>query len=431
MRIDLTWLAIALTVAVATTDDVGAQRYSQGWFVAGANGVATVTPAGVVTTTNLGPQAIISATMAPDNRTVLAFDASLGAVVQIDPVQHALVGTIFGSPAFFSPFHMSDLTVDGDGALVFANRVDHTIERVLEAGSTSTLRMAAGIGEPFYTPRNIHYDVDTADLLVSDGQTTLNTPLFRLEPDGSAFTTVATGFEFRFGIARDPNTGAIYSGSCCNGTTGRSIEVLDLGQSTPRVWHTSTALAGGYSIAVERASAANPRLLVAAWDGGTSEGLWSIDVTSGVPQKLGTLGIGDAYRVVPIGSRTLRWRPLEANRWAIDVQVTDPALAGRPYVLALGVSGTRPGVPLADGRRIPLTVDAITFSSVANRLGGLLSGAVGVLAGGQATATLDLTPIGGRALTFRVWAQALVLDPAAPLGIALITDPAVNELTLR
>lgn len=430
MRIDPIRLA-SLVLATTLVASVAAQPHDRGWFVTGATGVATVAPGGAVTTTSFGPQAILSATMAPDNRTVLAFDATVGAIVRIDPLLHTVVGTFYQSNALFSPFHVSDLTVDGAGDVVFANRVDHSIERVVNGTTATTLRVAAGANQPFFTPRNIHYDVDTADFLVADGQSQLNSPLLRLEPDGLSFTTVATGFEFRFGIVRDPNTGAIYSGSCCNGTTGRSIEVLDAGQSTPRVWLASSALAGGYSVAVERASAPSARLFVAAWDGAASEGLWTVDVSSGVPQKLATLAIGDAYRVVPIGSRTVQWRPRGINQWGIDVQIADPALASKPYVVALGVTGTRPGVPLADGRRVPLVVDAVTFSSLTNRLGGLLSGAVGLLSGGHASATLNLTPIGGRSLTFRVWAQVLVLDPAAPLGIALITDPAVSELTLR
>jgi hypothetical protein len=95
-----------------------------------------------------------------------------------------------------------------------------------------------------------------------------------------------------------------------------------------------------------------------------------------------------------------------------------------PYALALSLSGVRPGVLLPDGRRLPLNVDALTHAVLFGGLGHFLSfasvGRLGPL--GLAFTYLDVSRLPGVS-GIRVWAVAVALDPAAPLGLGTISDP--------
>jgi len=100
-----------------------------------------------------------------------------------------------------------------------------------------------------------------------------------------------------------------------------------------------------------------------------------------------------------------------------------PGESGRPYVVGLSVSGTHPGVPLPDGRTIPLNVDGLTAISVTGGLPGMVTGTVGNLdASGTATARLDVTPVAPVLKGLRVIAAAVVADPNAPSGLAHVSQ---------
>ncbi len=100
----------------------------------------------------------------------------------------------------------------------------------------------------------------------------------------------------------------------------------------------------------------------------------------------------------------------------------------RPYAVAMSLSGVRPGVVLPDGRRIPLNIDWLTQASVTGALHPILFGTTGKLVRfGRARAVIHLPNLPAP-LGLRVWAVAIVFDPAAPLGIATISAPVVMTL---
>lgn len=98
-----------------------------------------------------------------------------------------------------------------------------------------------------------------------------------------------------------------------------------------------------------------------------------------------------------------------------------PVWPGRAYVAALGHSGVRPGLRLPDGRHIWLNPDPLVFATAQNLVPGIFRPGPGVLdANGLASGgiTLPATPLG-----ITVHLIAVVLDPAAPLGVAFVTEP--------
>ncbi len=130
-----------------------------------------------------------------------------------------------------------------------------------------------------------------------------------------------------------------------------------------------------------------------------------------------------------VGSRHLVWR-LTAAPNDRTLTLDFPGEAGRPYVVAASVSGVRPGLPVGDGRVIPITPDALTTIALAGGVPGVIDGTVGRLdAQGRATVRIRLNAIAPAIRGARIWFAAAVLDPAASRGFAQIVGPSV--LTIR
>lgn len=124
-----------------------------------------------------------------------------------------------------------------------------------------------------------------------------------------------------------------------------------------------------------------------------------------------------------IGSRHLAWFD-GAGPMQRRLEVDFPGEAGRPYYAVLSATGLRPAPTLADGRSVPIALDGLSLASLTGGLPGILAGTVGRLdATGHATATLDWSSFGGALSGTRVWAVAVVIDPAASASVAHISDP--------
>lgn len=106
-----------------------------------------------------------------------------------------------------------------------------------------------------------------------------------------------------------------------------------------------------------------------------------------------------------------------------DVLINFPTRPGRRYAIAATASGIRPGITLADGRRLWANPDAVLFATAANVLPGVWNPGPLVLdANGSARGRIDLSAL-PRPLGRVLHLVAIVLDPAAPLGIAFVTEP--------
>jgi hypothetical protein len=86
-------------------------------------------------------------------------------------------------------------------------------------------------------------------------------------------------------------------------------------------------------------------------------------------------------------------------------------------------------VPLPDGRHISLNPDALTVLTSQGPLPPFIRNNVGTLSAiGRNGAIVNVNALGPAVHGVRVWAVALVFDPAAPLGIAQISAPLVIVL---
>jgi hypothetical protein len=105
------------------------------------------------------------------------------------------------------------------------------------------------------------------------------------------------------------------------------------------------------------------------------------------------------------------------------IRVSFPSDAGKAYVVALGLSGFHPGLKLPDGRVIGLNFDALVGLTATGSIPPVFQGNIGTLdTAGRAfvtfnTNTLPLPP------GLPIWAVAVTLDRAAPLGISQISAP--------
>ena len=113
------------------------------------------------------------------------------------------------------------------------------------------------------------------------------------------------------------------------------------------------------------------------------------------------------------------------SKW--DVLMSCPRYPLKNYVLALSLSGVRPGIPLKDGRTIHIVPDGYTLWSISGALKPFFNGGSGRLdLNGEAKGSIDLSLLGK--LNIPIWMQLIVLDASAPGGIGYIPDPYVMRV---
>ena len=108
----------------------------------------------------------------------------------------------------------------------------------------------------------------------------------------------------------------------------------------------------------------------------------------------------------------------------MNQQLTNPALAGNPFLILGSLTGTAPGIPLGGGITLPLVIDSYTIFSVENtNQPPIFGNTLGVLDGmAAATSTFTLPPgIAGPAVGLSLHHASLILDPS--LAPAYATNP--------
>jgi hypothetical protein len=282
------------------------------------------------------------------------------------------------------------------------------------------------------------------------------TMLFKVKRDGSGLTTLyqdPTGYLFSFtedkisgdwligdysarAIARvDRNTmtlttmipiGAPPTGMMQDSErdevyiSGGSVTFLSYNPVTHAVATVVTGAGSSNASALDRAPANDGSLLYA---GLTTGQIVKFDRSGQNLGVVGNTGAGSCLGVIFDRSRNLGPELIQAPNHR-RIRISFPGDANKSYVLALSLSGCKPGVPLRDGRVIPLNPDNLTVATVQYSLPPLLAGNLGVLnAFDEAVATMDLNSLGSAVKGLRVWAAALTLDPAAPSGISQVSAP--------
>jgi hypothetical protein len=415
---------LVLVFMIAVSAGALCQPHGHGWFVAGVRHLHYADAAGKVTSVQFSTGNIYGATMNWDNRTVLALDYTRSAILKIDPQQLAVVGTFFSDPSLSAATSVWDMAFDSNGDLFYSSTSPGKgVFKI--ATATMTLTSVHPVGTT--GAANLSLDPLTGDLLVAPGNTAQTTVL-RVSRDGSTATTVGTGFYTRYGTYRHPLTGDIFSGTCCTngGGSNGSILYLKNGTSVASIFLASTVIRGGYAPQPERASAANPSLVVAVWRDTSvtgADGIWRVDIGTKAITKLATMATGNCYKPVPVFGRNLQTLWTGKGKWA--ARVSFPGHAGKPYVIAMSFSGLGALARLPDARYLPLIPDDLFRLSLTQSLAPFVTGNMGQLSStAEGGANIDLSSLGKGVNGLLIFLVAVVVDPKAPLGIAEISDPA-------
>lgn len=330
-------------------------------------------------------------------------------------------------------FESVDVDYDGNYFCLIRDLTtfDHYVVRIDQAGVASTLMSTARLGRTF-APQGVPFvDIDTGHLLVLDTNTLPFYPQWPIysvpvRPGAHTLWTALGGFPQgvqAFGISnQNHRTGTL------DGPQGGHFLRLSRGaQPITTLTTLSPSLFGMGRFDLQ--TAARPRIVIFSsfWTRNPAPPRFAyIDVATGaVTQTLLTTQNSLAGRIEFVEGRHTTTVLTAPRRW--QLRLSAPQFPGRQYVVAAGLSGVRPAVGLADGRRINLVADALTALTLGNRLPGIWNPGPGVLdANGNAMATIDLSAIAP--LGIPMWIAWAVLDPAAPLGIAYLPDTHVMRI---
>ncbi len=186
----------------------------------------------------------------------------------------------------------------------------------------------------------------------------------------------------------------------------------------------------------ENQSISNPQLIVygTKWDtsGTITAKLEFLDpqsnwaVTKTVPIAAGNPTSRDPIHDSGAGfiDRTNYIQTVKTGQSTWDIKLSAPTFGGKNYALIAGASGIRPGIQI-DTRRLWLNPDVLAWATAYDLITPVFDPGPMILdANGEATGSIDLSglklPGGTRFTTHLV---LLVLDKAAPSGIAFITEP--------
>ena len=408
----LAGLALLATAATA--------QFNSGDLIgAGTNGhLYQVSPSGQVTTHAMGLGVLGGWTMDYDNTSMLVADSSGGRLF--------LVGPDFVVTRIYAITHCIpvNLAVDANGNIFFTDLVSAGI-MWFDATLGGFQPLVTGLSPELHG--GLVVDLDTSDLLVTRGFGVVDgNPIYQVSRTTGAVTSIRHGVYGRFGMAQTAD-GSLWVGSCCAGSTPpRLLYRTERGSTLATARLTAlpqTPIDGVQSLAADRASGPTDRLLFGAID---RQGLWIHDLSTGATTQRAAID-DDLFAVGFRGGRNLGAVRDGPRYWRLNVSF--PGEAGRPYLVVLSYSGVRPPFTVAGARRIWITPDALTHLTVQGPIPPFVQRNLGVLnERDQAYPLLDLRLLPAAANGLRLWLVAATLDPAAPDGLATISDPMVLRI---
>jgi len=281
---------------------------------------------------------------------------------------------------------------------------------------------------------HVAIDIDTGHYFVTNNALSGNRPVYQLTQSGTVTTwntgqgTVWRGWDGEYSMLQNHRNGFLESAAL------RDVFQLRPGASAPTTLATlpSSAMIFYGSAGFDLQTAARPRwVLTGTTPTLSGTVLYTMDRSTFAVTSM-------AVRNRPYSSTWIfnmdfafyRGRHLQtvrtgSRRW--DIRLSMPRFAGKTYLLAAGLSGVRPGIPLPDGRRINLNPDNLVVLTLGSRIPAVFRPGPGVLdSAGEAVGKLDLSASG--TLGIPIWLAAAVLDPAAPWGIAYLPDTVVMRI---
>jgi len=406
---------------------VAGQHYQNGWLVTGAQHLHYVAPNGSVTSISYSTNSNAEiALMNWDNQTALVPDFSKGAILKIDPGTLSVIGTLVQNSVFGHVRSFQEAAIDSNGDLYFAASwpMVGVFKFARGAMNYTTVFSNPSTAQPLYWINNMSIDIDSGELIVGDDNHLNDDVLYLMRRGDGSYTRIGKmggPWAFRQGSYKHIPTGDIACGTAPAGNPGpQAVLVLRNGTSVGTVFLSHLQLQEASAPQPDRASAAVQQLVTAS-KLNMGDGIWKVDIATTTPTRIATI-YRDCFKCVPAFSRNVQTISTGKGKW--DARVSLPMWAHRNFVLAVSMSGVRPGLKLPDGRTLPLIMDNLAFLSVTLGLAPFVTGNMGKLdSTGLAVAKIDVSGIGKVLNGIRLWLCAVVIDGSAPLGIAVITDP--------
>lgn len=418
-KVLLTLGALALTFGAAA-----AQNHA-GEYIASGSSIRSITPAGVVSTLWNNPGSAADVMMDAGNDILITNTSTDDALFGLDPVTLTVTTIIMDAQALSTP---QEMVLDSNGDIVLtafslANGQNVWSLQRISGGVISTIATSASLGIQGSWTAGLVRDIDTGDFIVPSFNSTLGHPIYRITADGTNVSTLLTSFPGsgpRYDMMQDIASGDFFLGGN-DSTVGFMARITPTGVAT-----TLTTVSDRFaynSPVMDRASSAAPRIVSAY----SSTNLYYTDIATGTVTTVDIQGT----LVSPRGATILYSRNISTVRtapgqWTINYSFKNQA--GKAYASALSATGVRPTIPLPDGRQIPFALDVVTFTSLSGNLAPFFNQGPNVLdAGGEATGSIDISTLGTN-LGINLWLIAVVVDSAAPQGVAEIADPILITL---
>jgi len=425
-------------VFVASADRTAAQSYHDGRFIGGADRLFVYDVQRASATLVLTGIRSTGHRMDRDNRRVVFSDTN--GLYRFDPASPQLPPqTVAVLPMGHFPERFI-VNQDGDYIVnVFrsASPAAHHVLKISYNGGVRTIFSTGSNQVMGRNPDHVCINIDTGHYLVSANTQTGNAPVLEVSDAGSV-ATWNKGQQSPSGPKRGWDG---FRSMCQNHRNGfleapeqQYLYQLKPGTGTPT---TLSALPAGVEViygasGFDLQTAARPRWYATGTTTQRNATLaYIIDRNSFAVTSVTVVRNAywfnrdfDFYR-----GRHIQTVKTGTHRWTILLSC--PRSPGRPYALAAGLSGARPGVVLPDGRRINLTVDHLTHATLNNRLPMVFNpGASRLDATGEARGWIDLSalnpPPGGFGLP--LWIAMAVLDPQAPNRIKYLPDTYVMRI---
>lgn len=451
-------LGAAWVVALATCPTFATAQYHDPVYIGGGgsstsslyqNGIVKYDAKSGTLSTLVDPGVLCYGyAMDVDNR-CLVFAASTassltGGLFRYDPATNG-ISTIYSYADTLARPYKFTINADGEyvvgtRATVFEGQTPRVVDQLMKfdaAGTASTIWTTTQLGRAAVLNGVVQMNPDTGNYLVCDGYSSTSTltryPVLDIGDDGSMFvwsTGGRYGWNGVYDAPFDLRTGELL------GIASRRI--LRLTPGTDR--RTTVGILNGFPTTdnirqsrFDLQSAAAPRWVSFGYATNRTAPAPFESYICYVDRQTHTvtsISLTPKFMVTDYDFVFWRGRHVQTVRTAPrqwDVRLSVPAFPGKPYALAMTAFGTRPGVSLPDGRTILINPDTFTFLTLGNLIRPVFDPGPLVLdQNGEATGRLDMSLLPTFGWPF--WLQLVVLDPAAPGGIAYIPDPYVIRL---
>jgi hypothetical protein len=398
------------------------QAFQQGYVAIGASGTLyRIDANGGVQSMTISTAGLAGLAVDYDNQHVLVGVPAAGAVLRVDPDALTVAGTLatgLGRPA--------GLVLDPNGDVIVADGSGGRLLRVDRSGLTSTLLLDPTV---LRSPQGgMLINISDTSLLVQDAAASHGAPLLAVRRTDGRVATLATGLKPGFGLAQDICTGDLFVASTDTGQV--AIYRLARGASTAVSWlPPSTGLQSVASLATDRASSIQPRLLVGAFNTSpASRGLYTVDLATRSVSRIAD--IADTLTGVAFArSRNLAALRTGPAEWTLKVSF--PGRARFQYVVLPSLHGVYSNERLPDGRRICLVPDGITqFLVYEGDMYPFTHSFRGVLGDGGTSGNprFTLSVLGPWARGLVVWMAPVSIDVMRTFGVADVGDPIAVQL---